>query len=122
MVKSARPALAAAVAALTLKLWPLNLETSSPVDDSTCRTAVTSLCQDSGSPDWSRSGPSVERRHVRYGKRAATGHNVSPVLPRWIVTPVPMTSILLHRKVMCNIVGLVWLSIAMSTNDNMWRS
>ena len=68
----------------------MNLEMSSPADDSTCHTAVTSLCQDSGSPDWSRkSGPSVEGRHARYAKRAATRDNVSLVLFKWIVTTSP---------------------------------
>ena len=51
MAESESPAWEAAVAAPIRKLWPLNLETSSPVDVSAWWIDVTSGILDNGAPD-----------------------------------------------------------------------
>ena len=60
MAESKSPAWEAAIAAPIRKLWPLNLETSSPVDVSAWQIDVTSVILDNGAPDsYRNNGPGV---------------------------------------------------------------
>ena len=80
MNESLRPACAAAEAAPMRKLWP---EVFSPACDKASRMDVTRCARDNGVPSWStNSGPGFDGRTDRYPRTAATGHKVSPVLPR----------------------------------------
>ncbi len=81
--ESFSPALAAAVAAPILKLWPLKAESSTPMEPRTSCRCRTSLGRESGVPSLCMNrGPGRHGRQARYASNADTGQRLAPVAPR----------------------------------------
>ena len=118
--ESLRPALAAAVAAPILKLWPLNLESSIPTSLRALRSPVINFDFDSDDPSLKmKRGPGVTGRQARYPNMAVTGHKGSPVAPRCKVVPTPNGSFLLLLSLTVMNEGDTWESTAISPGASM---